>query len=169
MGKLAATDRPCLRSLNHSFTLDCVCAFEDQAEAERFYRVLGQRLEQCGLALSGAKTRLLPCSRHRLAGKTSFALLGFALRWGKDRTGQEHLKRRTARQKLRASLQRFTAWCKENRHLRMPGLCQRVNAQRRGYSQHDGVHGNTASLQECFNKAMRIFLKWLNRRSPRHS
>jgi hypothetical protein len=43
MGKPAATARRRLKPLNHSLTLDFVCAFEDQAEAERFYTVLGQR------------------------------------------------------------------------------------------------------------------------------
>jgi group II intron reverse transcriptase/maturase len=148
---------------------DVVCAFEHQTDAERFYKVLGQRLEKCGLQLSAAKTRMIPCSRHRLAGKTRCEFLGCEFRWGKDRKGQEHLKRRTARKKLRASLQRFTAWCKENRHLRLPVLFQRLNAKLRGYYHYYGVHGNAASLQEFFNKAIRILLKWLNRRSQRHS
>ena len=52
------------------------------------------------MQLSAAKTRILPCSRHRLAGKTRCEFLGVELRWGKDRKGQEHLKRRTARQNL---------------------------------------------------------------------
>jgi RNA-directed DNA polymerase len=147
---------------------DCVCAFEDQAEAERFDNGLGQRREKFGLELSGAKTRIIPFSRHRLAGKTSCEFLGCEFRWGKDRKGQAHLKRRTARKKLRTSLKRFTAWCKENRHLRVPVLFQRLNAKLRGYYNYYGVHGNAASLQECFNKAMRIVLTWLNRRSQRH-
>jgi len=111
----------------------------------------------------------MACRRHRLAGQTRFEFLGVELRWGKDRKGQEHLKRRTARKKRRAALQRFTAWCKENRHLRLPVLCQRLNAKLRGYSNYYGVHGNAASLPEFFNTAIRIVLKWLNRRSQRHS
>jgi len=145
-----------------------VCAFEDQADAERFYHVLGQRLETFGLELSGAKTRIIPCSRHRQAGKTRFECLGFECRWGKDRKGRDHLKRRTARKKLRASLKRFTAWCKENRHLRLPVLFQRLNAKLRGYDNYYGVHGNAASLKEFFHNAIRLLLKWLNRRSQRH-
>jgi RNA-directed DNA polymerase len=132
---------------------DFVCAFENQADAERFDPVLGQRLEKFGLELSGAKTRIIPFSRHRQAGKTSFELLGFEFRWGKDRKGRDHLKRRTARKKLRASLQRFTGWCQENRHLRLPVLFQRLNAKLRGYYKYDGVHGNAASLKAFFNKA----------------
>jgi RNA-directed DNA polymerase len=112
---------------------DFVCAFEDQAEAERFSNVLGQRLEKFGLELAAAKTRIIPFSRHRHAGKTSFEFLGFEVRWGKDRKGKEHLKRHTARKKLRASLKRFTGWCQENRHHRLPGLFQRLNAKLRGY------------------------------------
>jgi RNA-directed DNA polymerase len=131
--------------------------------------VLGQRLEKFGLELSGAKTRLIPFSRHRQTRKTSFEFLGFEFRWGKDRKGQDHLKRRTARKKLRASLKRFTAWCQENRHRRLPVLFQRLNAKLRGYYNYYGVHGNAASLKEFFNKAIRIVLKWLNRRSQRHS
>jgi RNA-directed DNA polymerase len=147
----------------------CVCAFADHADAARFDNVLGQRLGKVGRERSGAKTRIIPCSRHRQAGQTSGEFLGLALRWGKDRTGKDHRKRRTARKKLRSALQRCTAWCKENRPHRLPELCTRLNAKRRGYDNDYGVHGNAASLQECCNQAMRMFLKWRNRRSQRHS
>jgi RNA-directed DNA polymerase len=135
---------------------DVVCAFADQAEAERFYNVLGRRLETCGLELSGAKTRIIPFSRYRQGGKMRCEFLGFAVRWGKDRQGKDHLTRRTARKKLRSALTRFTAWGKEHRHLRLPGLFQRLNAKLRGSDNDYGVHGNAASLQEFFNKARRI-------------
>jgi group II intron reverse transcriptase/maturase len=148
---------------------DFVCAFEAQGDAERFDKVLGKRRETFGLELSAAKTRIIPFSRHRHVEKTSFEFLGFAFRWGKDRTGKDHLKRRTARKKLRSALKRFTAWCKENRHLRRSVLCQRLHATLRGYDNYYGVHGNAASLKQFFNSAMRILLKWLNRRSQRHS
>lgn len=147
---------------------DCVCAFADHAEAERFDNVRGRRLEQCGLARSGAQTQILPCSRYRQAGHRRFEFLGCALRWGKDRTGQDPLKRRTARKQRRSALQRFTAWCKEHRHPRLPGRVQRLNATRRGYDHDDGVHGHAASLQACCNKAIRIWFTWLTRRRQRH-
>jgi RNA-directed DNA polymerase len=148
---------------------DVVCAFAGQAEAERFDTGLGQRLAQCGLELAAAKTRMLPCSRDRAAGRTSCECLGCECRWGQDRQGKDHLTRRTARQTLRTSLTRCTAWCKAHRHLRLPGRFQRLHATRRGYDHDDGVHGNAASLQEFFNKALRMLLQWLNRRRQRHS
>ena len=110
----------------------CGCACEDPADAARVANVRGQRLETCGRELSGAKTRIIPCRRHRPAGKTRGACLGCACRWGQARQGREHLTRRTARQKRRAALTRVTAWGQEPRHLRRPVLVQRLNAKRRG-------------------------------------
>jgi RNA-directed DNA polymerase len=135
---------------------DCVGACEDHAEAERFSNVLGRRLEQCGLERSGATTRIIPFRRYRQGGKMRVAFRGCAVRWGKDRKGQEHRTRRTARTKRRSALKRCTAWGQEPRHRRRPGLCQRRNAQLRGSSNDDGVHGKAASRQECCNKAIRI-------------
>jgi RNA-directed DNA polymerase len=84
---------------------DFVCAFEYQEDAERFYRVLGKRLKKFGLELSQAKTRVIEFNRER--EKSSFEFLGFEFRWGRDRAGKAHLKRRTARKKLCSSLSRL--------------------------------------------------------------
>jgi len=148
---------------------DYICAFEDQAEAERFYAALGPRLEKFGLTLAAEKTRILPFRRQQPTGQGSFAFLGFELRWGWDRAGKAHLKRRTARAKLRASLPRFTQWCQENRQRRLRMLFKQLNSKLRGYYHYYGVPGNSASLKQFFDGALRILLKWLNRRSQRRS
>jgi len=148
---------------------DYICAFEDQAEAARFYAALWPRLEKFGLTLAAEKTRILPFRRQQPTGQGSFAFLGFELRWGWDRAGKAHLKRRTARAKLRASLPRFTQWCQENRQRRLRMLFKQLNSKLRGYYHYYGVHGNSASLKQFFDGALRILLKWLNRRSQRHS
>ena len=137
---------------------DYVCAFEHQEDAERFYTVLGQRLRKCGLELSGDKTRLLPFSRRPAAAPTRCEFLGFALHWGKDRAGREHLKRRTSRQKVRNAVKRITAWGQEHRHLRPRVLFERLHIKLRGYDNSYGVHGKTASLQQCFHSAIRILM-----------
>jgi RNA-directed DNA polymerase len=148
---------------------DFVCAFERQPEAERFYTMLGQRLGKFGLELSGEKTRVIPFSRQPPAPKTSFEFLGFEFRWDKDRAGQDHVTRRTARKKLRNSLKRFTQWCRENRNLRLGVLLARLHAKLRGYYNDYGVPGNSAGLKQFFSQAIRILKKWLNRRSQRRS
>jgi group II intron reverse transcriptase/maturase len=148
---------------------DYICAFEYQAEAERFYAALGPRLEKFGLTLAAEKSRILPFSRQLPPGQGRFEFLGFEFYWGQDRAGKAHLKRRTARTKLHSSLRRFTQWCRENRHRRLRVLFAQVNRKLRGYYQYYGVHGNSPSLQHFFDGAQRILLKWLNRRSQRRS
>jgi hypothetical protein len=97
---------------------DFVCACEKEEDADRFYTMLGQRLEKFRLELSAEKTRVISLSRQPPVAKTSFEFLGFECRWGKDRAGKDHLNRRTSRTKRRNSLKRFTQWCKTNRHER---------------------------------------------------
>jgi RNA-directed DNA polymerase len=148
---------------------DFVCAFQYQAEAERFYQELGERLGKFGLELARAKTRVIPFSPQQDLGETSFDFLGFEFRWGRDRAGLPHLKRRTARQRLRDSLKRFTAWCRVQCRYGLTKLFRELNAKLRGYYNYYGVVGNYASLKQFFDQAIRILYKWLNRRSQRRS
>jgi RNA-directed DNA polymerase len=148
---------------------DCVCAFHYQADAERSYRELGQRLGRFGLALSPDKTRVIPFTRQQVPGHTSFDFLGCEFRWGRDRAGKPHRKRRTSRKKLRTSRTRVTEWGKEKCRYRLKDLLREVKAQLRGDYHDDGVNGNSASLQEFFTCVIRILFKWLKRRSQRRS
>ncbi len=147
---------------------DYVCAFEYQEDAKRFYTALGQRLQKFGLELAAEKTRVFAFSRH-LPESTSFEFLGFEFRWGRDRSGRPHVKRRTSRKKLRSSIKRVSEWCRENRHVKVSEQFERLNAKLRGYYNYYGVHGNAASLSYFFHAVTQIHLKWLNRRGQRKS
>jgi group II intron reverse transcriptase/maturase len=151
------------------FADDFVAAFQYQDDAERFYQELGQRLGKFRLELSAEKTRVIPFGQQHPLGKTSFDFLGFEFRWGRDRVGKPHLKRRTTRKRLQNSLKRFTEWCKVKCRYRLKGLFRELNAKLRGYYNYYGVIGNYASLNQFFQAAMRILFKWLNRRSQRRS
>ncbi len=147
---------------------DFVCAFEREEDAQRFYREVGERLRRFGLELAAEKTRVMAFSGLE-PDSGSFEFLGFEFYWGKDRRGRGHVKRRTSRKKLRSSLKGFTDWCKENRHLKLRVLFEQLNSKLRGYYNYYGVHGNYGSLKQFFSSAMRILMKWLNRRSQRRS
>ena len=148
---------------------DFVCAFEKLGDAERFYEVLGKRLGKYGLELSAEKTRIIPFSRAIQPGKTSFDFLGFEFRWGKDRKGRPRVMRRTARKRLRKSLERFKEWCKNSRNLRLPELFKLLNSKLRGYYQYYGIRGNYRSLQQFYYRVTLLLMKYLNRRSQRSS
>jgi hypothetical protein len=63
-GKPAATARPCLRSLSHSFTLDFIMGFEREDDARRVMAVLDKRMGRFGLPLHPDKTRLVVLGRN---------------------------------------------------------------------------------------------------------
>ena len=148
---------------------DYVAAFQYQVDAEHFYRELGPRLGKFGLEGAPDKTRVIPFSSQQARGRTSFDFLGFEFRWGTNRAGKPHLKRRTARKTLRRSIQQFTAWCRETCRHRAKDVFRELNAKLRGYYRYYGVSGNYPSLQQFFYRAMHILMKWLNRRSQRRS
>src|SRR5215510_5297632 len=112
MGKPAATARLCLPSLSHAFTLDGGCAFRDQDDAERCYRVLPQRLKKFNLQGASEKTHLRRLSRFHPSMKRRFTLLGFAFCWRPDRHGVSRVMRRTTRKKRQAACQRLPGWRK---------------------------------------------------------
>jgi len=148
---------------------DWVCAFEYRGDAERFYAMQAERLREFELELSEEKTRVMRFTSCAPQDKESFEFLGFEFRWGKDRKGKPHLKRRTSRQRYRRSLQRFTAWCKEMRHLKNKERFAKLNQKLTGYYNHYGLPDNYESLKDFFHQSKRILLKWLNRRSQKQS
>jgi len=169
MGKPAATDRPYLRSLSHSFTLDWVGAFRLQEDAERFLRVLPTRLAQFHLQVAPEKTHRCRFSRFHPSKKRCFTFLGFEFVWTPDRHGVPRVMRRTARQQLHAACQRLTAWIKQHRHLPGRECFQRLHARLRGHDNDYGVRGNSRSLNRFFHGAMDCPFTWLNRRGGKQS
>jgi len=151
------------------FADDFVCAFEKEADAQRFYEALGERMGKFKLELSAEKTQIIPFSPSRDLGSTCFNFLGFEFRWGLDRAGKPHLNKRTARKSLKNSLARVKQWCKDNRHRRLPDLFKALNAKLRGYFNYFGVHGNLPSLEEFLYHVTGYLKKYLNQRSQRKS
>ena len=148
---------------------DFVCAFELETDAERFYRVLGKRLDKFGLEVATEKTNLLRFSPVQWRESGAFEFLGFEIRWGLGRRRKPVLKRRTSRKKYRASLATFQEWCHKNCRLPKKQLFAKLNSKLRGYYNYYGIRGNYDSLHNFYHHAKRILFKKLNRRSQRRS
>ena len=148
---------------------DFICAFRYKKDAERFYKVLGLRLNRFGLELATDKTNIISFSRFRISENTSFDFLGFEFRWQVSRKGRDVIKKRTSRSKMRKSLAYAKQWCKENRNNRLANLFKTLNAKLRGYYNYYGIIGNYDSLNEYYRITKKMLYKWLNRRSQRRS
>src|SRR5208337_2690246 len=123
MGKPAATDRPRLTPLSHSFTLDIILGFQHQTEADRFLENFRERLGKFGLELHPDKTRRIEFGRfaeqnreRRGEGKPeTFDFLGFTHISGKNRLGRFMVRRKTIRKRMRAKLQEIKQQLRKRR------------------------------------------------------
>jgi group II intron reverse transcriptase/maturase len=148
---------------------DFVAAFQYQDDAQRFYRMLGERLDKFGLHLSEEKTRIVEFNRFRQEKSGAFEFLGFEFRWETSRKGKNWLKPSTSKKKLRKALRGLKAWCKEQRKTPLRSFFTKLNAKLRGYYGYYGIIGNHDSLWKFDYLMQRMLFKWLNRRSQKRS
>lgn len=148
---------------------DFVAIFRYKKDAEKYYRTLGKRLGKFNLELAEDKTRIISFSRFRKYENTNFCFLGIEFRWGISHKGKDVIKRNTDRSKLKKSFGEITKWCKENRNLRIAKQAEMMKLKLQGHYNYYGIAGNYKSIEQFFNGVMRIWYKWLNRRSQRRS
>ena len=148
---------------------DFVCAFENEKDAKRYYEALSKRLGRYGLEVAEDKTRIIGFSHCKARSKTRFDFLGFEFRWSVNRWRKPILKRRTSREKLRASLAKFKAWFRKFSGLPKKILFAKLNRKLLGYYNFYGIKGNYQSLNSFVYRVRQLLYKWLNRRSQRKS
>ena len=79
MGKPAETDRHCLPSLSHSFTLDLVVFHRDYDAIVQAQDIAARWLQEMGLAFKPSKTRI-GHTLHPGEGTAGFDFLSFHVR-----------------------------------------------------------------------------------------
>jgi group II intron reverse transcriptase/maturase len=162
---------PRLRGRGHliRYADDFVLAFEHEADARRVEAVLPKRFGKFGLTLHRDKTRLVRFERPG-GGRPppgQFDLLGFTLFWGRSRRGRWLVQYRTAKSRFRRGLARIKTWCRSNRHLSLREQQQALTRKLRGHYAYYGITFNLEALIAFRFQVIRIWRKWLARRSQR--
>jgi group II intron reverse transcriptase/maturase len=155
------------------FADDLVIGFTHRTDAQRVYRVIFQRFEEYGLKLHSEKTRLVAFGQPGSTGTDgqppeepeAFDFLGFSHYWGKSQTGRWVIKRRTAAKRLRRSIRALGEWCRKNRHLSMPEQFQALVRKLAGHYAYYGITGNAEALNRVRKATVKLWCKWLRRRS----
>jgi group II intron reverse transcriptase/maturase len=148
---------------------DFVCAFQYAGDAERFYKVLPQRLKKFGLDTAAEKTSLKRFSRFHPGRKRQFQFLGFEFHWGKDANGQPRLRRRTASKKQKETMSEYYRWIKYKRSMALREWLPKLKRKLTGFRNYFGLPDNSRSLHRLYGHVLRSLYKWLNRRSQRRS
>ena len=153
---------------------EVVVGFQYRDDAESFQGALADRLAQFGLELNAAKTRLLEFGRFaveraaRRRGKPeTFDFLGFTHLCSRTRRGRFQVRRKTSRKRLRRVLTATGRWCKQHRHVPVRDQWAILCGKLRGHYQYYGVAGNRNALQVVYERVVRAWRQWLNRRSQR--
>lgn len=157
---------------------DFVCCFQNEWEAEEFYRNLIERFSKFGLELSMEKTKILEFGRFarqnrakRGIGKPeTFDFLGFTFYCSVDGNKEFfRCKVKTSKKKLRSKIKTMKEWIKNNRNMPVGDMIKKVNQKLRGHYQYYGVTDNTRGVKSYLNVVKWLLFKWLNRRSQRRS
>ena len=151
-----------------------VCARE--GDARRVLDVLPKRFGEYGLTLHPEKTRLVPFVRPRSRGNDddadgpgTFDLLGFTHHWARSQKGAWVVRRKTATSRFSRAVQSISLWCRLNRHLSVAEQHRVLGQKLRGHCGYYGITGNAQALARFSYELVKVWWKWLNRRSQRAS
>jgi RNA-directed DNA polymerase len=157
---------------------DFVMVFGNESDARRVYDVLPKRFAKYGLTIHPEKTRLVRFRRPPRAagskgqdasgqGPGTFDLLGFRHYWARSRRGRWVIKRKTTPSRFTRALRRCADWCRKHRHWKVAEQHAKIVAKLRGHCEYYGITGNSTALQRFRHELLRVWRKWLNRRSQR--
>lgn len=150
---------------------DFIIVFERKQDALRVQEVLPKRFGRFGLSLHPEKTRLVRFRRPGRHAKkrergATFNFLGFTHYWARSLRGWGWmLLRKTATKRLSRALTRVDQWCRRCRHLPIREQAKALNRKLNGHYNYYGISGNSKGIKKFFWEVLRIWKKWLSRRS----
>jgi len=159
------------------FADDFVVGFQHRKEAEQFRDELRERLAKFGLKLHPEKTRLIEFGRFATANRQArgaekpetFNFLGFTHYCGINGSGKFTVIRKTMRPKMLKKLKEVNLELRRRRHEPVDEQGCYVQAVIRGHVNYYGVPFNSRAIGAFRFTVIRLWHKWLNRRSQRPS
>ncbi len=152
---------------------DAVLGFASEEDARRVMEVLPKRFSRYGLTLHPEKTRVVKFTRPNGKSPASptqekegtFNFLGFTHYWGAARNGAPVIKRRTEKSRFARAVKKVAEWCKENRHDAVSEQRKALNRKLQGHYAYYGITGNYPKLSNFRHRVVRLWRKWLMRRT----
>jgi RNA-directed DNA polymerase len=151
---------------------DIAIVFSCEEDARRVMDVLPKRFGKYGLTLHPEKTTLIDFRRPN-SGRPdgwqpeTFDLLGFTHHWAKSWRGNWVVKQKTASSRFNRGLKAISTWCRRNLHQPIEVQHRLLSSKLRGHNAYYGVTGNSYALSRFRCEVIRIWRKWLGRRSQK--
>ena len=153
------------------FADDFVLVFDNQNDYRRVREVLEKRFQRFGLTLHPEKSKLIDFrfrSKEQKSDRNeikSFDFLGFTHYWGRSRRGYKVVFRKTAKSRVARTLIVFNELCKRSRHRPVVDQMVTLNRMLVGHYAYFGITGNSKPLRGVYEHVIRMWHKWLCRRS----
>lgn len=128
---------------------DFVCMFQYEKEAQKFYKLLIERLRKFNLEIAEDKSRILPFGRYK-GTKESFDFLGFTHINGKSHLGKYCVIHRTSKKKLKQKREAAKQWLMEHMHESIPETIRKLNKKMIGHYRYYGIYGNFIGLNKFY-------------------
>lgn len=154
---------------------DFICAFQYKEDADKFYRMLKERLGKFKLSLARDKTKVIEFGRFAASNRErrgirkpeTFDFLGFTHYCSTSKRGAFRVKRKTSRKKYRIKVQNMKKWMWERMHTPVGDLIKELNPKLRGHYQYYGITDNSRSIKNFHRVTEATLLKVLRRRSQK--
>jgi group II intron reverse transcriptase/maturase len=143
---------------------DFVCCFQYEDDARNFYEALKERLAKFGLEISEDKSKIIKFGRHAGSDTGKFDFLGFTFVCGISRNGKFTVKPQTSEKKLKAKRSKAQKWLRQNMHIPIGTLIDKLNAKLRGHYNYYGLSHNYKKMLGFYRYIVRELFKTLNRR-----
>lgn len=148
---------------------DFVIVFASERDAKKVMEVLPKRFGKYGLTLHPEKTRLMEFrpGRNGEGGRGCFDFLGFTHFWKLNRKKKWVVTRKTSKKRFRRALNQIKEWCRRNRHWRVLEQYRMLVKKLQGHYAYYGITGNSRALCVLREEVIKVWRKWLLRRSQR--
>ena len=151
---------------------DFVMGFALEEDARRVMDVLPKRFEKFGLKIHPDKTRLVDFHKPKEpedpnGGPGNFDFLGFTHHWAKARKGYWMVKRKTSKKRFSRAIKTIGEWLRKHRHLPIPDQQKTLRQKLQGHYNYYGITGNSKALGSFLYMVIRLWKKWLCRRSQK--
>src|SRR4051812_19869822 len=154
---------------------DIVVGFEHEADAQRFWEAMRERLQEFALSLHPDKTRLIEFGRRAAANRArrglgkpeTFAFLGFTFICGKTRRGPFQIYRKTRRDRMQAKLRVIKEELRRRMHQPIPRQGQWLRQVVTGYDAYHAVPTNSRALAAFRYHIVDLWRRTLRRRSQK--
>ena len=152
---------------------DAILGFAYEEDARKVMEVLPKRFAKYGLTIHPEKTRVVrfqgPSKAnpedHGHPKRETFNFLGFTHSWKRSRKGNWVIRQTTEKGRFARALKKVSGWCRKKRHASIEEQHAQLQRKLMGHYAYYGITGNYNMLANFRYQVIRVWKKWLSRRS----